>query len=294
MRQSNNLKKRKTAEMSLTESETYCLQEVRRHDHDRYLTALFLPPRQRADALALYAFNLEIARTREIVSEPILGQIRLQWWRETIEGIYANKPREHPVVAALSETCHRYGLNRDDLDALIDAREVDMDDAAPSDMRALETYAADTSGLLSRLVMQTLGVTSDTTLSAASEVGSAWALVGLARSVAFHAQHQRIYIPAELLSEYEVEQRRLFDLKPSAGLNKSIERMVGVADVKLGNARAEHSGMTRTQRRGLLLATLADRYIAAMRKVGFDPFAMAARQPPQILRLAWSAWRGAY
>ena len=64
--------------MTLTASQTYCLDEVRRLDHDRYLTALLLPATKRADALALYAFNLEVARTREIVSEPILGQIRLQ------------------------------------------------------------------------------------------------------------------------------------------------------------------------------------------------------------------------
>lgn len=294
MHQSNNLKMRKTAEMPLTESESYCLEEVRRHDHDRYLTTLFLPPLQRADALALYAFNLEVARTREIVSEPILGQIRLQWWRETIEGIYAGTAREHPVVEALSETCQRHNLDRRKIEALIDAREVDMDDGAPSDMPALEAYAANTSGCLSRLVMETLGATSEVTLTAAEQVGSAWALVGLARSVAFHAQHQRIYIPADLLSEYEVAQRQLFDLKPSVGLNKSIQRMVGVAETKLKQARAMGAEITRPERKGLLLATLADRYIAKMRKAGFDPFAIPTSEPPRVLRLSWLAWRGAY
>ena len=280
--------------MHLTESETYCLEEVRLHDHDRYLTALFLPPLQRADALALYAFNLEIARTREIVSEPILGQIRLQWWRETIEGIYGGTPREHPIVAALSEACQRHNLDRNKLEALIDAREVDINDIIPTDMRALEAYAADTSGCLSKMVVQMLGATSEATLTAAVKVGIAWALIGLARSVAFHAQHQRIFIPADLLSEYEVEKRQLFDLKPSVGLNNSVKRLVGEAEVKIEQARAVRAGITRFERKGLLLAKLADRYIARMRKADFDPFAVAAAEPPQTVRLSWAAWRGVY
>jgi NADH dehydrogenase [ubiquinone] 1 alpha subcomplex assembly factor 6 len=279
--------------MHLTESETYCLDEVRRYDHDRYLTALFLPPALRADVLALYAFNVEISRTREIVSEPILGQIRLQWWRETIEGVYAGTPREHPVVAALSAACQTHKLDRAELEALIDAREADLEDTPLADMAALEGYASETSGQITRLVMSVLGGNTQG-LGAAGEVGSAWALVGLARSVAFHAQHQRIYIPTELLSEHEVERRRLLDLKPSAGLNSSIQRMIGVAQDKLASARTVRNHIARPQRKGLLLATLADRYILAIRKAHFDPFAMPASQPPQTLRLAWSAWRGIY
>ncbi len=132
--------------MPLTLSEEYCLDEVRRLDHDRYLTTLFLPAETRADALALYAFNLEIARTREIVSEPLLGQIRLQWWRETIDGIYGGTPRDHPVIEALVTACHRNRLDRQALEVLIDARESDLDDSPPSDLDALISYARATSG----------------------------------------------------------------------------------------------------------------------------------------------------
>jgi phytoene synthase len=54
---------------------------VRRHDRDRYMTALFAPAARREALFALYAFNYEIARVREAVTQPTLGQIRLQWWR---------------------------------------------------------------------------------------------------------------------------------------------------------------------------------------------------------------------
>lgn len=280
--------------MSLTTSEQYCLDEVRRLDHDRYLTALFLPAEPRAAALALYAFNLEIARTREIVSEPLLGQIRLQWWRETIDGLFAGTPREHPVVESLGAAIRRYDLPRERLEALIDAREADLDDGPPSDLQALERYAAETSGELSALVMQTLTDAAATSMAAARQVGTAWAIIGLARAVGFHAQTQRIYIPEDLLSEYEVERRRLFDLKPSEGLNRAIEHMVGRATRLLAEARSVSADVPSAARRALLLASLADRHIAAIRKAGHDPFAIPAAPAAPVLRLAWMAWRGKY
>jgi NADH dehydrogenase [ubiquinone] 1 alpha subcomplex assembly factor 6 len=279
--------------MTLTTSQTYCLDEVRQLDHDRYLTALLLPAAPRVDALALYAFNLEVARTREIVSEPILGQIRLQWWRETVSGIYDGTPREHPVVAALSDAVQRNSLDRAMLEALIDAREADLDDAPPADLATLEAYASDTSGLLSQLVMSLLDGQGEAR-AAANEVGTAWALVGLARSVAFHAQSQRMYIPDDLLTAYEIERRRVFDLKPTAGLDAAVRRIVERAEALLGTARGRASSITKPQRRGLLLATLADRHIANMRKAGFDPFAFPAQDPAGPIRITWNAWRGRY
>lgn len=279
--------------MTLRTSDQYCLDEVRRLDHDRYLTALFLPVQARADVLALYAFNLEVARTREIVSEPILGQIRLQWWRETLEGIYAETPREHPVVAALTTACQRNQLDRGSLEALVDAREADMDDTPPSDLAALEAYGRETSGRLSELVMRILGG-DDRAIMTAQNIGTAWALIGLARSVAFHAQSQRIYIPDDLLTEYEVERRKVFDLKPTAGLDAAVRRIVERAEVLLQNARIARADIPGTQRKGLLLATLADRHIANMRKAGFDPFAFPVLDPAGPIRLTWNAWRNRY
>ncbi len=280
--------------MNLTASDQYCLDEVRRHDHDRYLTALFLPPDRRKAALSLYAFSLEIARTREIVSEPLLGQIRLQWWRETIEGLYAGSPREHPVVEALQNSIQVHKLQRDHLEALIDAREADLEDAPPRDLAALEAYACETSGGLSALVMHCLDGGNHTAIDTARLVGTAWAIIGLARAVGFHAQTQRLYIPEDLLSEYEVERRRLFDLKPSPGLNQAIETMVSRADELLREARAQSGGIPKSARRGLMLAGLADRHIAVIRKVGHDPFAIPAARPAPLLRLTLQAWMGRY
>src|SRR5271165_1963078 len=72
---------------------------VRRHDPDRFLTALFAPPERREAVFLVYAFNHEIARAREVVSEPALALIRLQWWREVVEGAR----RRHEVAGPLGE-----------------------------------------------------------------------------------------------------------------------------------------------------------------------------------------------
>ena len=65
-----------------------CAQEVRRHDWDRYLFTLFAPADVREDLFTILAFNTEIARIPDMVSEPLLGQIRLQWWQDSINKIY--------------------------------------------------------------------------------------------------------------------------------------------------------------------------------------------------------------
>src|ERR1700721_1302405 len=92
---------------------TDLVETVRRYDRDRFLATLFAPASLRPDLWALLAFNLETARVREVVSQPILGQIRLQWWRDAIEEIYDGKPaRRHEVATPLAETIKRHGLSR--------------------------------------------------------------------------------------------------------------------------------------------------------------------------------------
>ena len=115
---------------------------VRRHDRDRYQTALFAPAERRESLLALYAFNYEIARVRETVNEPLLGQIRLQWWRENIAAAFEGGPlRHHIIVDALAAAIRTRALTRAHFDRLVDAREQDLEYTPPTDLGALEAYA---------------------------------------------------------------------------------------------------------------------------------------------------------
>jgi phytoene synthase len=96
---------------------------VRRHDPDRFLTALFAPPRARESLFLLYAVNHELARAREVASEPMLALIRLQWWREVAQGAR----RRHQVAGPLGEALDAGRLDPADLLAMIDGRERECD-----------------------------------------------------------------------------------------------------------------------------------------------------------------------
>ncbi len=82
----------------MAENNRYCLDLVKKSDHDRYMTILYAPPDRRDDLSALYAFNYEISRIRESISEVMLGEIRLQWWREAIDDIFQGTTRKHDII----------------------------------------------------------------------------------------------------------------------------------------------------------------------------------------------------
>src|SRR5450830_1516746 len=106
----------------------HCAALVREADRDRYLATLFAPAEHRDALYALYAFNVEIARVRELAREPLPGEIRLQWWREVLSGERDGESAAHPVAAALHETLARHNLARERLIDLIEARSFDLYD----------------------------------------------------------------------------------------------------------------------------------------------------------------------
>ena len=134
-----------------------CEETVRSADYDRYVAALFAPANLRPHLFALYAFNYEIAKTAETVSQPIAGQIRLQWWRDAMGELCAGKTRDHPVVRALGEAMREHDLPQVLFDGMIDAREMDLEEMPFPDMANLEAYADATSGNVMRLAARILG-----------------------------------------------------------------------------------------------------------------------------------------
>src|SRR5207237_2646052 len=157
---------------------------VRRHDRDRFQTALFAPAARREALFALYAFNYEIARVRERVSEPTLGRIRLEWWRETIAAAYEGGPvRDHFVVEPLTVAIREHPLTRKHFERLIDARDRNLDGEGPKRLPDLEEYAEASSTRLIYLALEILGVHSPVARQAALHVGIAHALAGLMRAM---------------------------------------------------------------------------------------------------------------
>ena len=95
----------------MADSFDHCEELVRTGDKNRFLATLFAPQKYRRALYALYAFNLEVARTRELAREPMPGEIRLQWWRDVLGGAGRGEIDAHPVAAALRDVVVRYRLS---------------------------------------------------------------------------------------------------------------------------------------------------------------------------------------
>lgn len=241
---------------------------MRAADYDRYLSVLFAAKEKRPALFALYAFNYEVAKTAEAVSEPTLGFIRLQWWREAVEEIYTGTQRRHEIVRALSEAIAGFALPREFFDALITAREQDLSPAPFVVLTQLEVYADATSANLMRLAARILGA-GDTLDGHARALGIGYALTGLLRSFPHHAAAGRIMLPlAEIasagVSESEIVTGRAANLSPLFG------KMIASAEGYL--AGAGNGYVPRAHLPALLPAALVPLYLKRMKAAGFAPY----------------------
>src|SRR6267154_1500099 len=129
----------------------HCEALVRAADKDRFLAALFAPAEHRGALHALYAFNIEIARVREIIREPLAGEIRLQWWNDAIAGQGGDEAGSHPVAAALLAAVARHRLPAALLTALIAARRFDLYNDPMLALADFDDYARATSSAIIEL-----------------------------------------------------------------------------------------------------------------------------------------------
>ncbi len=266
--------------------------QVRRMDRDRFVTALFAPVERREALFGLYAFNLEVAQIRELVHEPLLGRIRLQWWRDTLQEARSGQGTAHPVAQALAKARTAFSLPDEAFDRLLSARERDMETDPPEDLAALEAYVEATAGTIAVLALAILGVHEPEAVAAARSVGLAWGLTGLLRAVPFHAAAGRLYLPTALLAEHGLSPQDVLAGRPTTDLAEVAKAMAAMARRHLESAR-RHRPLSRAALPGLLSAPLAEGYLGSLAKSGFnlfDPRWSASR--PQPLRLGWTMLRG--
>jgi len=162
---------------------------VRAQDRDRYLASLFAPDERRPHLLALYAFNTEVTRIRDQVSDPNIGLIRLQWWRDTIE---SGTGSGHPVAEALSATIAEYALPKQAFLDLLDAREFDLFQDRMPGLTELEAYLGETHSRLIQMAAMILD------RKAAPEASEAAGLAGVAQGLALilgDPRHRDPFLP---------------------------------------------------------------------------------------------------
>jgi NADH dehydrogenase [ubiquinone] 1 alpha subcomplex assembly factor 6 len=280
----------------LAGSRHYCADQVRCFDRDRFLTGLAAPPARRGDLFALYAFNLEIAKTAEVVSEAMIGRIRLQWWRDAIGEAYDGRPKDHAILTALAAAIRERDLTQAYFERLIDAREKDLEDWQPASLGEMEAYAQETSVPLLLLALEILGHDSAPARAIAEPLGVAWALTGLLRAVPFLARRKRQILPRDMMAAGGVLVRDLMELRSSAALNAVVEAVAARARERLTEARQVRPRPPRSAHSALLISSLAQGHLASLRRAGYDPFDERVQRsdPGAAWRLTWARMRGVF
>ena len=269
----------------------HCEALVRAGDKDRFLATLFAPRKYRRALYALYAFNLEVARTRELAREPLPGEIRLQWWRDVLAGVGQGEVDANPVAAALRDVVVRYRLPPRMLAELIDARAFDLYDEPMGGVEQLEHYARHTVSTPIELAAQVLGDGRAPNIAVlAGHVGAAYAIAGLLRALPIHASRRQLYLPADLMQRYGADSADVF-----AG-NATVELRAVLAELRL---RARQH-LVAAQRRladappeahsALLLIALVRPALDRMERQSYQPFSPV--EVPQWRR-QWVLWRAA-
>jgi NADH dehydrogenase [ubiquinone] 1 alpha subcomplex assembly factor 6 len=255
----------------------YCAEQVRRLDRDRWLCILLAPDGSQRDLLALTAFNLEIARIREVIREPHMGLIRLQWWRDAVSEARAGKPRKHPVCLEVARLLADAIVNETDLIALIDAREKDIDDTPCADMADLNAYADATSGALAILAARLCGARREAEIAAAGALGRGWAMTGILRAAPFHAGARRCFLPTQQLLRQGVSLESWFSGRPEPGARLVVGEVAAAAETALAGVR--RGDLPRAAYAVAGLRVLARAHLRRIARAGHDAFAPALQDP---------------
>jgi phytoene synthase len=261
----------------------YCEQLVREADKDLFLATLFAPANRRRALFALYAFAIEIARVPDRVREPLAGEIRLQWWRDTLEGT-SPEARGHATAAALLDTVVRFGLPRQRLIAMIDGRNLDLCDAPPATLAELETYAASISPLPLATALLRPSSSGPQILAASLAVE----VTTLLRRFPADVARGRLHLPLDLLQRHGVEPDDVLAGRSSDGLRAALAEMRALARACFDEF-AKMAPLPPAVAPAFLPVMLVPLYLDRLARSS-DPFAIV--EVPQWRR-QWRLWRTA-
>jgi phytoene synthase len=268
----------------------YCATLVREADHDRYLATLFAPAEHRDGLFALYAFNVEIAQVRDKARESLPGEIRLQWWREMLEGARDGEAAANPVAAALKETLAQYGFVAAPLLELIDARLFDLYDEPMPTMADLELYAIRTQSPLFAMAAGILSRGAVLPELFTLDAGVAYTIGGVLNSFGRHAARRQLYVPLEVLERHGVDREAIVAGEASSGISAALADMRVAARSHLKTARANlKAAMPEILPAFLPLASVGPQ-LRRMDGPNYQPFAF---EPIAPWRRQWHMWRAA-
>ncbi|WP_371346531.1 phytoene/squalene synthase family protein [Ancylobacter sp. IITR112] len=276
---------------SLTTPTQYCAALLRDLDRDRYIADLFAPAERRGALFALHAFNAEVARVREAITNPLAGEVRLQWWRDALNANGQGDVSANPVAAALLETIETHRLPRASFEALLEARTFDLYDDAMPTVNDLEGYAGETSSALIRLATLVLAPEAGpASAEAAGHAGVAYAVTGLLRAFPVHARRGQCYLPLDLLNAHGLSREDAVSGQASPALSEVFAALRALARRHYQAAMTAMAGVSAAELPAFLPLMLVPGDLDRMERP-HDPF-QAVPAAPALARL-WRLWRGA-
>ncbi|HME29974.1 MAG TPA: phytoene/squalene synthase family protein [Pseudolabrys sp.] len=269
----------------------HCTALVREVDRDRYLATLFAPVDKRDALFALYAFDVEILRVRDLAREPMPGEIRLQWWREMLLGERATEAAANPVSAALSETLTRYDLSSERLIDLIEARRFDVYNEPMSGFEALRSYALRTEGSIFELAARILaGGIGSATPGLSATAGEAKTIANVLALLPHHAARRQLYVPLEVLRHYQADPDDIFAMRVTPELRAALAELRLRARRNLALIGSASADIPVVARPSFLPLAPLRRWLLELDRPDYDPF-----HPPHTTpwRKQWCIWRAA-
>ncbi len=250
---------------------SYCGELVRSSDSDRFLQSMFLPANIREDFWALFAFNYEIAKTREVVSDSTLGLIRLQWWRDEIKKIYEDGAViDHEVLKPLSHAIEKHNLPREHFDKLLYAREFDLENVLPANLEGLMNYADFTTQPLFKLSLIIMG--NDPDLEIVQPIAINYALAGILRSTGHFTRQNRFLLPEDLMNKHKLTRDNFFDEQNRENI-KSMAKEIVQNRLKL--SRPDNIFLKSAQ-------SISELYFKQIKSLDYDILSSAIEREPAL------------
>ena len=271
----------------------HCESLAREHDRDRWLSALFAPERARAHLNALTAFNYEVGRLREIIREPLAGELRLTWWREALLG--SREVAGHPAAEALLDTIRKFALPTILFENHLEARQFDLyDDPMPS-FRDLEGYCGETSSSLFQLAALILGEGRDVGAADASgHAGVAYAITGLLRALPLTSARGQVYLPRDVLERHGASPEDVRARRASRGLAAALRELCTSARGHLAEAEARIAGLPKSIAPAYAPLAVVPGYLAKLERVVAAPFDAIVEVPQWRRQLSLWRWASKY
>lgn len=270
----------------------FTLTALRDSDRDRYLACLLSPQDKRGPLSALYAFHAEIARVRDLVREPLPGEIRLQWWRDVLDDPNGAGGEGNPLAEALLACIKSHNLPVTVFQNMIDARIFDLYDDPMESRSSLEGYAGETASALIQLASLILDpVRAPQSASAAGHAGVAQTIAGLLLLLPLHRRRGQVYLPAELLVATGLDRDTFLVGKDEDSITRAIRAFSGLGRDHLAKARAVSSEISRDNRCAFAMLALAEPVFDRAERAGAKLFEHSIL--PSQWRRQWWMWRAA-